>query len=65
MDHISYGKVCLYQGVLIPCQSYHGDYACPYGIVAKSDNDGTASSTQVPAIRCVWLLVAMSCHARY
>jgi hypothetical protein len=31
MDHNSYGKVCLYQGMLIPRQSYYSDYAYPGG----------------------------------
>jgi hypothetical protein len=52
MDRISYGKVRLYQGVLIPCQSYHGDYAYPCGRVAMSNNDGMTSSTQEPIVRC-------------
>jgi hypothetical protein len=65
MDHISYGKVRLYQGVLIPYQSYHANYACLYGRVAMSDGDGTASSTQVLAVRCAWVHVAVSSHVRY
>jgi hypothetical protein len=65
MDRITYGKPHLYQDVLIQCQSYYGDYACPYGRVAMSDGDGTTSSTQVPAVRCVWVPVAMSCHGRH
>jgi hypothetical protein len=45
MDRISHGKVCLYQDMLIPHQSYHGDYVYPFDRVAISDDDGTASST--------------------
>jgi hypothetical protein len=45
MDRNSYGKVHLYQGVLIPHQSYHGDYVYPGDRVAMSDDDGTTFST--------------------
>jgi hypothetical protein len=45
MDHKSYGKGRLYQGVLILHQSYHGDYAYLGGRVAVSDGDGTTFST--------------------
>jgi hypothetical protein len=64
MDHFSYGKVRLYQGVLILCQSYHGDYACACGGVTISNSDRTVSSTQVSAVRCKWVLVATSCGDR-
>jgi hypothetical protein len=65
MDCISYGKVHLYQGVLILCQSYHGDYACPYSSVAMLDSDGMSSNTQVPAVRCVWVPLAVSTCVRH
>jgi hypothetical protein len=38
----------LLSGVLIQCQSYHGDYACSYGEVAMSGGDEMDSSTQMP-----------------
>jgi hypothetical protein len=44
---IFYGEAHLYQGKLIQCQSYHGDYACSRGGVAMSGGDGTCSRTQV------------------
>jgi hypothetical protein len=58
MDHISYGKAHLYHGVLVQCQSYHGNYACPRGRVVMSDGNGMTSNAQVPAVRCVWAPVA-------
>jgi hypothetical protein len=64
MDQILGGKARLYQGKLIQCQSYHGDYACSSGGLAMSDGDGMDSSTQVFDVRCAWVLMAMSCHAR-
>jgi hypothetical protein len=34
---ILYGEAHFYLGMLILCQSYHGDYACILGRVAMSD----------------------------
>jgi hypothetical protein len=51
MHRISYGEACLYQGVLIQCQSYDADYTCSCGRVAMSGDDGMISSTQVPVVR--------------
>jgi hypothetical protein len=65
MDHNSYGKVCLYQGVLIPCQSYHYDYVYPNGRVAVLDGDGMTFSNRVPAVRCTWVPVAMAYCVRH
>jgi hypothetical protein len=65
MDHKSYGKVHLYQAVLILHQSYHGDYAYPGGRVAISNDDGMTFDTQVPAGRCTWVHVAVFCLARH
>jgi hypothetical protein len=48
VDRISYGEARLYQGVIIRCQSDHGDYACSRGGVDMPDGDGTDSSTRVP-----------------
>jgi hypothetical protein len=42
-------EACPYQGLLIRCQSYLGDYACSFGEAAMSCDDRTDSSTQVPA----------------
>jgi hypothetical protein len=39
MDRIPYAEAHLHQGMLIQCQSYHGDYACSFGGVAMSDVD--------------------------
>jgi hypothetical protein len=47
------------------CQSYHDDYTCSYGGVAMSSGDEMDSSTQVPAVRCVWVPMAMSYRARH
>jgi hypothetical protein len=58
MDRIPYGEVRFYQGKVIQCQSYHGDYACSYGGVAMSGGDGVDSNTQVPIVMCAWVLVA-------
>jgi hypothetical protein len=52
--------VRLYQGVLIPCQSYHDDYVCPDGRVAMSDGDGMTFSTQVHDVKYAWVSVAVS-----
>jgi hypothetical protein len=52
--------VCLYQGVLIPCQSYHDDYACPDGRVAMLDGDRMTFSTQVHAVKYACVSVVMS-----
>jgi hypothetical protein len=38
-------KLVYYQGMVILCQSYHGDYACILGGVATLDNAGTDCST--------------------
>jgi hypothetical protein len=65
MDRTSYGEAQLYQGVLIPCQSYHGNYVCPCGRAAMLHSDGMASSNQAPDVKCVWAPVAMSHHARH
>jgi hypothetical protein len=65
MGRISYGETRLYQGVFIPWQSYHGDYACPCGRVAMSDDDGMTSSTQVLDVRHVWVPVATSYRASH
>jgi hypothetical protein len=65
MDRISYGKARLYQGVLVQCQSYHGNYVFCYDRVAMLDDDGMTLSTQVPAVRCAWVPTVVSCHARH
>jgi hypothetical protein len=65
MDRNSYGKVCLYQDELIPCQSYHDDYAYPVGRVAMSVDDGTTFSTQVSGVRCMWVTMTVNCCAKY
>jgi hypothetical protein len=51
--------------MLTSCQNYHDDYAYPGGRVAMSDGDGMAFNTQVLVVRCVWVYVAMSSHARH
>jgi hypothetical protein len=55
----------LLQGKLIQRQSHHGDYACSIGGVAMSGDDGMDSSSQIPAVRCTWVPMAMSCHDRH
>jgi hypothetical protein len=65
MDRNSYGKMCLYQAVLIPHQSYHDDYVYPSDRVVVSDGDGMSFSTRVPAVRYVWVPVAVSYCARH
>jgi hypothetical protein len=60
MDRIPYGEAHFYQGELIRCQSYHGNYACSCSEVAMSGGDETDSSTQVSVVRSVWAPVAMS-----
>jgi hypothetical protein len=64
MDRNSYGKMRLYQAVLIPHQSYHDDYVYPSDRVVVSDGDGMPFSTRVPAVRYVWVPVAVSYRAR-
>jgi hypothetical protein len=63
MDRIPYGEAHFYQGELIRCQSYHGNYACSCGGVAMSDGNGMDSSIEVLSIRCMWTPVAMFYHA--
>jgi hypothetical protein len=65
MDWTPYKEVHFYQGELIRCRSYHDNYTCSCGGVAMSDGDATNSSTQVFTVRHVWVLVAMSYHARH
>jgi hypothetical protein len=40
-------------------------YVYSSGEIVMLGIDGMDSSTQVPAGRCVWVLVAMSCHDRH
>jgi hypothetical protein len=54
-----------YQGVLIQCQSYHGDYVCTLGRAAMSDGDGIDLNTRVPATRGVWVPMVLSYHGRH
>jgi hypothetical protein len=65
MDRILHGEARFYQGVLVRCKSYHDDYACSFDGNVMSDDDGIDSSTQVLVVRCVWMLVALSYHARH
>jgi hypothetical protein len=37
---------------------------CSFGVY-KSGDDGTDSKTQVLPVRCAWVHVATSCHARH
>jgi hypothetical protein len=60
-----HGEARFYQDMLIQCQSYHVDYACPFGEVAVSGGHGTDCSTRVPAARCAWVTVATSCRTRH
>jgi hypothetical protein len=62
---ILHGEARFYQGMLILRQSYHDDYACSHGGSAMSGGDGMNSSTHVPAVRCVWVPTALSCHVRH
>jgi hypothetical protein len=54
-----------YHDVLIRCQSYHGDYACSGGGVATSGSDEMDPNTRVPTVRCTWVPVLTSYHARH
>jgi hypothetical protein len=65
MDQIRYGEARFYQGELIQCQSYHDDYVCSCGRVDMSGGDEMDSSTQVPAMWCVWTPVATSYRAMH
>jgi hypothetical protein len=65
MVQIPNGEARFYHGVLILCQSYHGNYECSYVVVGMSACDGMDSSTYVPVVRCAWVLVAMSYHVRH
>jgi hypothetical protein len=53
-----------YQGILIHCQSYHGDYVCSFDGVVMSGGNRMDSSTQVLVVKRVWAPVATSCRAR-
>jgi hypothetical protein len=52
-------------GVLILCQSYCGDCACPFDEVVVPDGDGMSSSTQVFVVRHVWVPAATSQCVRH
>jgi hypothetical protein len=54
MEKLAFTKVSLF-GVRVS--------AC--GGVAMLGGDKMGSNTQVPASRCTWAPVAMSCHARH
>jgi hypothetical protein len=60
LDRIPCGKAHLYQGVLIWCQSYYGDYAYSFGGATASDGDGMGSSTHVLVVSCAWVLDVLS-----
>jgi hypothetical protein len=53
LDRIPHGEAHFYQGMFIRCQSYHGDYACPFHEVEVSGGDETGSNTQVPIVEWV------------
>jgi hypothetical protein len=63
-SHVGMMWSCFYQSEFIRYQSSHGNYVCGCGGVALSGGDGTYFSTQVPAIRCAWAHVVMSCCTR-
>jgi hypothetical protein len=65
MDWNPYGEDRFYQGELIWCQSYHGDYACSCGDVIMSGSDGMDSNTQVLIVRRAWAPVATSSRDRH
>jgi hypothetical protein len=62
---IPYGEALLYQGELIRYQSDHDDYVCSCERVAMLGGDGTDSSTRVPIVRSMRMLVATSYYARH
>jgi hypothetical protein len=45
LPNLLHGVNCLYQGMLIPCQSHHDAYACIPGRAVVSGGDGMDSST--------------------
>jgi hypothetical protein len=65
MDRIPRGEARLYQGMLIRCQRYRGDYVCSFGGATMLDGDGMSSSTQVLIVRCTWVSVVLSYQARH
>jgi hypothetical protein len=65
MDRTPYGEAHFYQGEPILRQSHHDDYACSCYGVAMSGGDRVDFITQVPAVRCAWAPVVMSCRARH
>jgi hypothetical protein len=46
-------------------ESYHGDYVFSCAGVAMSGGDEMDSSSQVHIVRCTWVPVALSYHARH
>jgi hypothetical protein len=53
------GPYLLWKGVPLPGCAYPG------GRVVVPDGYGTTFNTRVPAVRCVWVLVVVSCSARH
>jgi hypothetical protein len=58
-------KPAVVRGGLIRCQINHDDYACSYGAMAMSGDDGMDYITQVSIVRYVWAPIVMSCCARH
>jgi hypothetical protein len=65
LDRIPRREARLYQGVLIQCQSYHGDYVSLFSKVAVSGGSGMSFSTQVPVVRHAWTPATMSCRVKH
>jgi hypothetical protein len=59
------GEARFHQSVLIQRQGYHDNYVCSFGGVALLCGDGMDSSTQIPAVRHLWVAAALSYHARH
>jgi hypothetical protein len=63
--NLLHGVNHFYQGILIPCQSHHGAYACIPSRAVVSGGDVTDSNNWVHVVRHVWAPIATSCRARW
>jgi hypothetical protein len=64
MDRFLHGEAYFYLGMIVQCQSYHGNYAYPRGGATMLVGDGMDSRTRVSATMGAWVPVVLSYNAR-